>query len=276
MDYSFMTQEEYEEALIDEKIIEEAFYQADGQVGYKLKSRLVSPLKKNVVPVKQSAALARKVAILPKKVVVPSKALHKSAPSATRDQVQLKPTTHEVRFLDRLHYSFNLKSEIQKLKIPFPLIELFKNDAFKSSILNSLQPKEYIGTDFVNLQDDKHVVTLGPMIKDLKESCPPFYISLNIHDKILHNCLLDSGASHNLIPKAVMDEISLNITKPYQDLFSFDSRKVKCLGLIKDLAVNLTQLPSKSIMLEIMEQKTRWHPLDGSNIFHHSHVWRRD
>ena len=43
-----------------------------------------------------------------------------------------------------------------------------KNDAFKSSILNSLQPKEHIDTEFVNLQDDKTIVTLGPMIEDLK------------------------------------------------------------------------------------------------------------
>ena len=163
--------------------------------GYNLRSRLVAPLRKNVVPIKQPVAPAKKVTILPKKVVVPSKALHKPAPSATPDQVQLKPTAHEVRFPNRLHYSFNLELEIQKLKIPFPLIELMKNDAFKSSILNSLQLKMHIDTNFVNLQDDKPVMNLGPMIEDLKDSCPPFYISLNIHDKVLHNCLLDSRAS---------------------------------------------------------------------------------
>ena len=54
------------------------------------------------------------------------------------------------------------------------------------------------------------------------------------------------------MPKAVMVELGLSITKPYHDLFSFDSRKVKCLGVIKDLAVNLTQLPSKSIMMDIV------------------------
>ena len=78
------------------------------------------------------------------------------------------------------------------------------------------------------------------MIEDLKDSCPPFYISLNIHDKVLHNYLLDSGASHNLMPKAMMDELGLSITKPYHDFFSFDSRKVKFLHLIKDLVVNLS------------------------------------
>ena len=59
-------------------------------------------------------------------------------------------------------------------------------------------------------------------------------------------------SSHNLMPKDVMDGLGLSITKPYHDLHSFDSRKVKCLGLIKDLAMNLTQLPSKSIMMGIV------------------------
>ena len=87
------------------------------------------------------------------------------------------------------------------------------------------------------------------MIEEMDASCPPFYISLNIHDKILHNCLLELGASHNLMPKVVMDELGLSITKPYHDLFSFDSRKVKFLGPIKDLVINLSQLPSKSMDL---------------------------
>ena len=138
MDYSFLTQVEYEEALIDEKIIEEVIYQADGQGEYNLRFRLVSPLKKNAGPVKQTAAPSKKVVVLPKKGAVISKALQKPAPSSIPDQVQIKFLGHEVRFPDRMHYSFNLESEIQKLKIPFPLIELMKNDAFKSSILNSL------------------------------------------------------------------------------------------------------------------------------------------
>ena len=54
------------------------------------------------------------------------------------------------------------------------------------------------------------------------------------------------------MPKVVMDELGLSITKPYRDLFSFESRKVKCLGLIRDLVVNLTQLPSKGIMMDIV------------------------
>ena len=130
----------------------------------------------NVVLVKQLATPAKKDPVLQKKMVVIPKPLQKPAPSSSPNRVQLKALVHEVRFPDRLHYSFNLESEIRKLKIPFPLIELMKNDAFKSSILNSLHPKVHIDTNFVNMEDGKPIVTLGTIIKDLKDSCPLFYI----------------------------------------------------------------------------------------------------
>ena len=90
------------------------------------------------------------------------------------------------------------------------------------------------------------------MVEDRDESCPPFYISLNIHDKTIHNFLLNSGASHNLMPKAVMDDLGLEVTKNYHDLFSFDSRKVKCLGLIKDFPVTLTLASMKTMVMDVV------------------------
>jgi hypothetical protein len=63
---------------------------------------------------------------------------------------------------------------------------------------------------------------------------------------------MDSIASHNVMPKVVMEELGLEITKPYQDLYSYDSKKVKCLGLIKDMVVSLAQLPMKSVVMDIV------------------------
>ena len=83
VDYYFLTQEEYEEALIDEQINEEAVYQEDGQGGYNMRSRMVAPPKKNVVPAKQPAAPAKKATILPKKMVFIPKPLQKPVPSSS-------------------------------------------------------------------------------------------------------------------------------------------------------------------------------------------------
>ena len=64
--------------------------------------------------------------------------------------------------------------------------------------------------------------------------------------------MLDSGASHNVIPKAIMDKLGLEITRPYGDLYSFDSRKAKCIGMIKYMVVNLAQIPAKSILMDVV------------------------
>jgi ribonuclease HI len=63
---------------------------------------------------------------------------------------------------------------------------------------------------------------------------------------------MDSGASHNLMPKTFMDELGLEFKKTYHDLYSFDSRKVKCLGVIKYLVVFLFQLPMKDVVMDIV------------------------
>ena len=54
------------------------------------------------------------------------------------------------------------------------------------------------------------------------------------------------------MPKAIMETLNLEITRPYKDLFSFYSSKVKFLGLIKDLCVTLVQYPGKSILMDII------------------------
>lgn len=73
----------------------------------------------------------------------------------------------------------------------------------------------------------------------IDESVPPFYVTLKIHDYFLHNCLLYSSLSHNIMPKVMMDHLQLKITRPYHDLYTFDSKKVPCLRLINNLVVTL-------------------------------------
>jgi hypothetical protein len=109
-------------------------------------------------------------------------------------------------------------------------------------------------SDTLNIQDDHPTILIGPRIEENSdvEEVPPFYVSLKIYDMTLHNSMLDSRASHNLMPKVVMDQLGLDITSPYKDMFSFDSRKVKCLGLIKDLVVSLAQIPTKNMVMDIV------------------------
>ena len=109
-------------------------------------------------------------------------------------------------------------------------------------------------SDTVNITDDQPELLFGHEVDGKTDNnvVPPFYISLNIHEEILHNAMIDSETSHNLMPKSGMDKLGLEVTRPYKDLHYFDSSKVKCIGIIKDLCINLAQMPAKSMVMDIM------------------------
>jgi hypothetical protein len=76
-------------------------------------------------------------------------------------------------------------------------------------------PTPTISSNVIILEDENLAITVGPHIKDGSNASQPFYISLNVHDKILHKWIMVYGASHNVMHKVVMEELGLEITKPY-------------------------------------------------------------
>jgi hypothetical protein len=159
----------------------------------------------------------------------------------------------QTREIEKPIKSFNLENGPNKIKIPMPLVELTRNLIYKKQIVKAINfSNSECQNDVINLQDEKTTIMFGPYIESSTDSIASFYITLTVQDHLLHNCMLDSGASHNLIPKIIMENLGLEITIPYQDLYSFESRKVKCLGMIKDLVVNLAQIPVKSILTDVV------------------------
>jgi ribonuclease HI len=160
---------------------------------------------------------------------------------------------------------FSLEGELAKVKIPIPLSELLSKDAYRSQVIKALTIEPDIGmnaltigsanhSNTVNLTDDQPELMFEPEVDGQTNNgvFAPFYISLNIHDLILHNAMLDSDASHNLMPKAVMEKLGLEVTRPYKDLHSFDSSKVRCISLIKDLCITLVQIPTKIMVMDVV------------------------
>ena len=47
--------------------------------------------------------------------------------------------------------------------------------------------------DSLNLQDDSPTILFGPHVDEsTDEDVPPIYVSMNIHNSILHNAMIDS------------------------------------------------------------------------------------
>lgn len=106
--------------------------------------------------------------------------------------------------------------------------------------------------DMLNLQNGKLIVIFRPHVEECSDVVAPFYVILNIHNFLLHNHILDSGTSHNLIPKSITKKLYLHITKSYHDSSSFVSKKVKCIGMIKHLIISLAQIPSNNMVMDVI------------------------
>jgi hypothetical protein len=166
------------------------------------------------------------------------------------DKKEIEIPTREA---ERTIGSFNLENEINKIKIPIPLVELAKTLHIEKQIPKMINFSDIEShANVINLEDDKLTIMFGPHFENARDSISPFYITLTVHDHLLHNCMLDSGASHNVMPKAIMEKLGLEITRPYRDLYSFDSRKVKCMGMIKYLVVNIAHILVKSIRMDVV------------------------
>ncbi|KAH9321263.1 hypothetical protein KI387_015902, partial [Taxus chinensis] len=71
----------------------------------------------------------------------------------------------------------------------------------------------------------------------------PFFTTLIIKDRLLHNCMFDSGASCNVMPLEVMNELDIKVTTAYGKCTTMDSREVPVVGCVKGLVVQLAAYP---------------------------------
>lgn len=102
-----------------------------------------------------------------------------------------------------------------------------KNSNYKGQVSKILNLDPLF--DMVNVEDDQLERIFGPTLEGQFEEgdAAPFYINLRLHDFVLHNAMFDSRASHNLMPKAIMEKLGLDITCKYHDLYSLDYSRVR-------------------------------------------------
>jgi hypothetical protein len=114
---------------------------------------------------------------------------------------------------------FNFENEMSKIKIYIPFNELIKKGEYQEQIIKMIKMGET--ADTLNIEDDHPATLFGPCVEEMNDTeyVLPFYVSLKVHDMTLHNAMLDSGASHNIMPKVIMDKLGLDITRPYKDIF---------------------------------------------------------
>jgi hypothetical protein len=103
---------------------------------------------------------------------VETKAVQTKKPENTEVEVQ-------TREIEKPIVSFNLENELNKIKIPMPLVELARNPIYKKQIAKAINFSDAeCQADVINLQDEKPTIMFGPHIENNKDSVAPvlYYI----------------------------------------------------------------------------------------------------
>jgi ribonuclease HI len=101
-------------------------------------------------------------------------------------------------------------------------------------------------------EEESHVNRIG--VNNFRRSVnyPPFYIYVNILDKIAHCCLIDGVLGPSVMSKIIMEELGMSCTnKNVRIMLSYNNKKQSTIGEIKDVTLVLCAHPKIHTTLNI-------------------------
>jgi hypothetical protein len=130
-----------------------------------------------------------------------------------------------------MHVNVPLKEEI---KIP-SIKECF--NTFFSGTTEPMDPPIMLQADHFRIQYGEN---------------PPFFMTLMMNNKCLNNCMLDTGASANMMSLKVMQQMGLKVTRHYRNVCGFEYKAIPTHGVVENVEVQLKEFPEKTNHIDII------------------------
>jgi len=121
--------------------------------------------------------------------------------------------------------TYNVVEDLTKLSITFPFTKVVNIPQQRKNILKLLDDSSKIMEVVVTTPKQN----LSPMDTKMRGKIALFYISIENHDVALHNYLVDTSETNNIMPLAIIEALGMSCTKYYEtgeSIYSIDSRKV--------------------------------------------------
>jgi len=103
-------------------------------------------------------------------------------------------------------FNFDIKKVLKDAKVNFPLSQLMRIPSVYKQVREYFQ--ETMNDDI--LKDPPIILQSEEKRKETRGGAHPhFFMTLDVNEYILHNCMLDTGASSNVMPLNVMRQLGL-------------------------------------------------------------------
>ena len=81
---------------------------------------------------------------------------------------------------------------------------------------------------------------------------PPFLLTFEIFNRNVHNCMVDSGASSNVMPWSVCQKINAKVEPSSLKIIQLDRTDVKVMGELKNVLIRLSSNPKVHQFIDII------------------------
>jgi hypothetical protein len=140
--------------------------------------------------------------------------------------------------------NIDFESVLAKINVTVPLKEIIKIPSMRSRFerffkvpSEPVDPPIMLQANHFRMQYDEH---------------PPFFMALQVNNKRLNNCMLDSGAGANMMSLKVMRQLGLETTRPYRNVCGIESRAIPTHGVVENVKVHLARYPEIVLLIDIV------------------------
>jgi hypothetical protein len=85
-----------------------------------------------------------------------------------------------------------------------------------------------------------------------RKNVPPFLLTFEIFNRNVHNCMVDSGASSNVMPWSVCQKINAEVEPSTLKIIQLDRTDVKVIGELKNVLIRLSSNPKVHQVIDII------------------------
>lgn len=144
--------------------------------------------------------------------------------------------------------SFDIANTLTQMKVFVPLLEMMKFPEYREKTLKVINgvSKEETKEHKQNSQNNDNpipTIYLGSTITKNPSQVDPFYLTLMINNKMIKNCMIDSGAAINVMPVGVMKELGMSVDTNFGKFYAMDNRSIPVVGVMKDVEFKLAACP---------------------------------
>jgi ribonuclease HI len=169
----------------------------------------------------------------------------------TGSQVAHNSTSHQVTAPSS---KYNILNQLANIKADATLLDMVTIPEQQQHLRDFMEGKT---SNIANLtkdynEEESYVNRIG--VNNFRRSVnyPPFYISVNILDKIAHCCLIDGGSGPSVMSNIIMEELGLSCTNENaRSMLSYNNQQQSTIGEIKDVTLVLCAHPEIHTTLNI-------------------------